>query len=72
MQGTMRCPVQWSGILNDLYFREYLLGRFGDFRSAKERVQLQYELEYILSGKRSDRDNLKEVIKKLLLLRIHL
>ena len=69
MQGTMRCPVQWSGILNDLYFREYLLGRFGDFRSAKERVQLQYELEYILSGKRSDRDNLKEVIKKLLLLR---
>ena len=68
-KGTMRCPVKWSGILNDLYFREYLLSHFGDYRAVREDRQLKYELEYILSGKRSDRDNLKGAIKKLLLLR---
>jgi len=66
--GTMVQETPCGGLMDDLYFREYLLGKFGDFREPSEGA-LSYELEYILCGKRSDRANLKSCIRRMLALR---
>lgn len=57
-----------------ILFQEYLLQQFscypagGEQEEKSERV-LDYEVEYLLAGKASDRQNLKAVLKKLLALR---
>ena len=48
---------------------EYLGKYFGDYRTPAEGHVLAYELEYVLCGKQSDRDNLEGVVGRLLLLR---
>jgi hypothetical protein len=60
-----------SGTLSNLLFGEYLLGHFSSFTGTEEenRGVLDYELEYILAGKSSDKENLEVVVKKLMLLR---
>lgn len=67
--GGMHLPSQYGGLTDDLLFREYLLGHFGCFGKPKENTRLQYEIEYILSGRYSDRDNLRSTLKKLVALR---
>ena len=67
-KGNLSLNRRQGGRLDDLYFKEYLLNHFHDYRSWKD-TKLKYELEYILSGKRSDRENLKSTIQKLLLIR---
>ncbi len=52
-----------------LLFGEYLLKHFRGFTKTDHAGVLDYELEYILAGKDSDRENLESVVKKLLLLR---
>lgn len=47
----------------------YLFGHFGSFMSPEEKSKLSYPLEYIIGGKLSDEENLKVVVKKLLVLR---
>ena len=77
-KGTLSLPKVYGGAVDNMLFEEYLLQNFPNFRSAPEGEEsgtdgkesaLTYQLEYILSGKRSDRANLKETAKKLLALR---
>lgn len=63
-----------DGLENDdsytakLLFQQYLMGRLGNFRKPSG-GGLAYQMEYILSGKSEDMNNLKAVAKKLLLVR---
>ncbi len=55
--------------LSSLLLGEYLLEHFSGFTDTEGTGFLDYELEYILAGKGSDRENLESVVKKILLLR---
>ncbi len=67
--------VMESSLLEQFMINEYCLLSFDSFLNRCERngipIQqaLQYEQEYLLSGKESDRENLIETIEKLLALR---
>ena len=52
-----------------LILAEYIAGHFGNFTEYEKDSALLYEMEYILSGKASDRDNLKVAARELVLLR---
>ena len=55
-------------ILLESFFGQYLLSKLGNCtRPASS--GLRYQVEYILGGKNSDRENLKSVATKLLLIR---
>lgn len=61
-----------SDITNSLVFQSYIKSYFGSYVSAGERFDetpLDYEQEYILCGEKSDKENLKQVINRILLLR---
>ncbi len=53
----------------DLIFQKYLMEKCGKYTEKKEGSYLEYQMEYILSGKSADQDNLSAVVNKLLLLR---
>lgn len=53
----------------DLLFQKYLMEKCGYYTKKKEGSFLDYQMEYILAGKSSDRENLKVVVNRLLLLR---
>lgn len=55
-------------VSDKLLFGEYILEHFRSFSDGSGNV-LDYEVEYILGGKASDRENLKAVVNQLLLLR---
>ncbi len=67
--GNMTVPAPYGGIMDDLYFREYLLDRFSCYTKEKKNGALLYQIEYILEGKMTDRENLKEVAFELIMLR---
>ena len=46
-----------------LILAEYIAGHFGNYIDQHEDSELLYEMEYILSGKASDRDNLKVAVR---------
>jgi len=52
-----------------LVLAEYIAGHFGNYREQKENTELVYEMEYILAGKASDKENLRQVVRELVLLR---
>ena len=52
-----------------ILINEYLLSRFGNFAEPASDKVLCYELEYILGGKETDKENLVSVATQLLLLR---
>ena len=56
------------GTVSKLLFVQYLLDHFEAAVDEKGNV-LEYELEYLIGGKQSDRENLKAVVNKLLLFR---
>lgn len=58
-----------SDALSSLLFRAYLAEELSHFREACETHALVYEVEYLLGGHVSDRENLLAVIGDLLLLR---
>ena len=55
--------------LDKALFSEYLNSHFGRFTSPKEDTALEYEAEYVLGGKDSDKDNLSTVVTEIVLLR---
>ena len=67
--GDMKVPKRYGGVLNDLIFSEYLLGRFSCFTDKTKEGKLKYEIEYLLGGKTTDRKNLQAAITKVLLVR---
>lgn len=61
-----------SSLQNKLLFREYLLKKFTNALSSKEKTeskQLSYEVEYLIGEKNCDKDNLEVVLRKIALLR---
>lgn len=68
-KGTMKISQKNGGLTSDLLFREYLLDHFPSYLDSETGGKLGYQIEYILCGKKKDRDNLKSVVQKLLLLR---
>ena len=62
-----------SGIQNTWYDRvqmnRYLTEYMGNFRTPSENGELCYELEYLLSGKKSDPENIKAAFHKLVAMR---
>lgn len=52
-----------------LFFREYLLKQFSDYRNQSESEVLQYEMEYLVAGKDSDVANLAGVAERMLAIR---
>ena len=59
-----------STTLSNLLYGEYFLEHFSSFIDEESNGgALDYELEYILSGKYSDKENLEAVVKKLMLIR---
>ena len=56
--------------VNNEIFREYLTLKFSSFTEQKEENELlDYQLEYILTGKKSDKENIEGVTKRLKLIR---
>ena len=58
-----------AGTVDHLLFGRYLTDHFGHAVSEEDKGELDYELEYMLAGKESDRENLEAVVNKLLLFR---
>lgn len=58
-----------TGLLEDAWFREYLLQEFGCYREPEESGALRYSQEYFVAGKTSDMENLTAVVERLLLVR---
>ena len=52
------------------FFIAYLLEHFSDVTESKTEQKLAYELEYLLGGEDSDKENLENVLHKLLLIRM--
>ena len=67
--GDFSDVAEAGGTITTLLFGEYLLEHFSMFTDEEKTGALDYELEYILEGKASDRENLEAVVKKLMLLR---
>jgi len=61
--------IDISESTDKIIYSEYLLSHFGSYLDQKENSKLKYELEYILSGKSSDKENLSSTAQKLMLLR---
>jgi hypothetical protein len=68
-EGTMNRRAAKNGWMEEGIFQEYLFRSFSCAVEEEAEGGLSYELEYLLSGKKSDRENLKSVVKKLLLFR---
>ncbi|MGN1267346.1 MAG: DUF5702 domain-containing protein [Dorea sp.] len=58
-----------TGTLSKLLFGQYLLDHFTTAADEKDGNVLEYEVEYLITGKQSDRENLKAVVNQLLLFR---
>lgn len=59
----------WEGSAEKLLLLEYLAENFSCYTSEEKGKGLQYEIEYAIGGKLSDRENLQEVLLQLLLFR---
>lgn len=59
-----------GGTTEALFFQAYLMEHFFHYTESKETRALLYELEYLLEGEESDRENLEAVCRKLVNLRM--
>lgn len=53
----------------DLLFQKYLMEKCGSYTQEKGGAGLTYEMEYLLAGKNTDRENLRSVVDRLLIIR---
>lgn len=65
--GTMKGKDSGAG--DTIFFNLYLMDKFGNAANKKEDTALDYEMEYLLGGKASDKDNLEYVIGRIRILR---
>lgn len=68
-KGNLKIEKKYGGLVDHVLFREYLMMHFPDYLSEAKGEALDYQLEYILGGKSSDKKNLKYVVNRLLLIR---
>ena len=66
---TGNMEMQASAWYDRILALEYIDLYFGDYLGESEDHALAYELEYVLAGKESDKENLESVIKRLLFVR---
>ena len=59
-----------GGPLEKLLFTEYLTHHFSSHDKTLEDTKLEYELEYLLAGEESDKENLEQVLKSILWVRM--
>ena len=67
-QGNM-AGIYESGMVPKVCFNVYLQNKFSSYVESKNEHDTKYELEYIVAGKDSDKENLRSVIHRLFLLR---
>lgn len=63
------CGLPSSMKGEEVWFQLYLMEKCGSYTTPKENGGLDYEIEFLLAGKSSDRENLKWVVNRLLALR---
>ncbi len=68
-KGDGLCGREDAGAMKKMWFALYTCDHTGNYLHPKEDGVLAYQMEYILSGKSNDTDNLKSVTERLLLLR---
>ena len=68
-KGSLKLEKVHQGVTADVLFREYLLQHFPNYLSEEKGKGLVYQLEYLIGGTALDRQNLKAVVNRLLLLR---
>lgn len=66
--GNMELP-DTDGLWNNILFREYLMKYMGNYREPKDSGALAYQLEYLISGKEYDVDNLRSIAARLCAIR---
>ncbi len=67
--GTFEDVEAEEGTVSAVLMGGYVLEHFADYSDEPKGGSLDYELEYILAGKGSDKENLETVAKRLVLLR---
>lgn len=58
-----------SGTSDKLFLQAYAMNKLGTYREPGNPGALDYQVEYIVGGKGSDRENLKKTVNRMLLLR---
>lgn len=61
--------VQGHGVSDRLLFYSYLANHMGNYLESRNMGSLAYQMEYVINGRKSDRENLEQTAKKLLWLR---
>lgn len=69
-KGRFKIRADTEGMSSNLYFASYLLEKFCGADAPHKEGKLAYELEYILHGGNSDRENLESVLRKLSSIRL--
>lgn len=67
--GDLSDMAEDSDTVSTLLFGEYVMEHFSMATDGRQMGTIDYEVEYILEGKNSDKENLEAVVKKLLILR---
>ena len=60
--------IHTSSATSQILYQQYLMEHLGNYRDPSD-AGLKYQIEYLLGGKSSDRENLQTVAKRLLLIR---
>lgn len=68
-RGKFKIRKDTEDVMSKIYFGAYQLEKFAAADAPNEDGKLSYELEYIINGKGSDRENLEGVVRKLTALR---
>ena len=72
-RGSFNIRAGLSGMESRFMFHEYILKKFNnvvDTDRRKKEGNLDYEVEYMITGERTDSENLEKVIKKIFVLRL--
>ncbi|MGN0362107.1 MAG: DUF5702 domain-containing protein [Bilifractor sp.] len=62
-------PTRWDGLLEKTLLQEFLLEDFPCYTDGEQQKVLSYQAEYVIGGKKNDRDNLKAVLSEMQILR---
>ncbi|HCT92009.1 MAG TPA: hypothetical protein DF613_11625 [Lachnospiraceae bacterium] len=70
LEGMGLVPMAKNHTISDkLLFCAYLADHLGNCTNSKNVGSLTYQMEYLLNGRKSDRENLEQTVRKLLLAR---
>jgi hypothetical protein len=67
--GTLFYGDDPDSVMGNLIFQEYVMKHLKSYDDQSQEAGLRYQLEYAAAGKNTDMENLKSVVKRLLLMR---